>query len=90
MQRYAHPRPERFDIRQRAFEKANNGLHDNIHLPLLSLAPLLVGLITRKILLPSNIQAKRLELISTDASPPHYNRPTKMGPSHYRKNGIPP
>ena len=71
--------PERLIILLRAFKKANNGLHDNIHLPLLSLAPLLVGLITRKILLPSNIQAKRLELISTDASPPHYHRPTKMG-----------
>jgi len=35
------------------------------------------------------MQAKRLKIIYTDAAPPHYHRPTKMGPSHWRKWHFP-
>jgi hypothetical protein len=69
--------PERFNILQRAFEKAKySGLHDNIHPPPRVLHQNSYASLHTKILLPPNIKAKRSKTHSHGCFPPHYKRPS--------------
>jgi hypothetical protein len=53
------------------------------HLPAsMSLALKLVGLIITRKYNATYMQAKKSKKYFTDAPPPHYHRPTKLGPSH--------
>ena len=73
--------PERFNILQRAFERAKySGLHDNIHPPPMHRSSWVSS--HAKIQLPPDMQVKGLTNRSHVSFPPTSSPPYKNGPSH--------